>query len=249
MAVTFSLPGSGCGSAQGRTPPLGLLAAESQLPKTSLPGTGWAERCPGTPLLPSHCFLPLWGAVEGRKSAALPPFPAPGRSLAPILCTWVGLDEVSAPLLSSSGWRMAASMDGSALERELLAVLSGLDAGGLSCMWGEEGQSTCFSLSDKVLRITLALWEEKLQFFQCTPCCQKSLSISDHRLEMKAASLFFYLSFFGEAASGHLAPPCRRVGRSGGSRQEGTSPKRQSDLARGHTQEQEQLPRWPPEPH
>lgn len=43
--------------------------------KPSPRGTGWAERCPGTPLLPSHCFLPFRRAVEGRKSAAVaPPF-------------------------------------------------------------------------------------------------------------------------------------------------------------------------------
>lgn len=123
---------------------------------------------------------------------------------------------------------------------------------GCPCTQGEEGQSTCSSpLGDKVLRATwsLALQEEKLHFLQSTAHCQKSPCTSDHRLEMKAACPFFRLGFFGKAASGHLAPPCRRVGGSGGSRQEGTSPKRQSDLARGHAQEQEQLPRWPPEPH
>lgn len=106
-------------------------------------------------------------------------------------------------------------------------------------------------LRDKVLRATWALTvrEEKLQFREPTAHCQKSLSISDQRLEMKAAFFSFRLGFLGKAASGHLAPPCRRVGGSGGSRQEGTSPKRQSDLALGHAQEQEQLPRWPPEPH
>lgn len=40
--------------------------------------------------------------------------------------------------------------------------------------------------------------------------------------------LLLCLGFLGEAALGHLAPPCRHVGGSRGSRQEGTSPKRQS---------------------
>lgn len=199
----------------------------------------------------AHLSRPHTGSSREEKVLLWPLFSAPGRSLAPVLCSWVDLDELFAPLLSSFGWRIAASMDGSALKGEqLYGVVSMLV--GCPCMWGEERQSTCFSpLGDKVLRATwsLALWEEKLQFFESTTCCQKSLSISDHRLEMKAASLFFYLSFCRAAASGHLAPPCRRVGGSGGSQQEGTSPKRQSDLARGHTQEQEQLPRWPPEPH
>lgn len=60
-----------------------------------------------------------------------PPFPAPGRSLAPVWCTWVDLDEFSAPLLSSFGWRIAVPTDGSALKREqMYPVVS--DAGGLS---------------------------------------------------------------------------------------------------------------------
>lgn len=198
--------------------------------------------------MPWHTSPALVGSSRGKKKCS---FSAPGRSLAPVLCTWVDLDELSAPLLSSFGWRISASMHGSALKGEQLYRVVSMMLG-CPCTWGEERQSTCFSpLDDKVLRATwsLALQEGKLQFFESTARCQKSRSISDYRLEMKAASLFFHLSFFREAASGHLAPPCRRVGRSGGSRQEGTSPKRQSDLACGHTQEQEQLPRWPPEPH
>lgn len=39
--------------AQHRThPAAGIAGSESQLPKPCLPGTGCAERCPGTPLLP-----------------------------------------------------------------------------------------------------------------------------------------------------------------------------------------------------
>lgn len=45
-----------------------------RLPKTCPGGAVWAERCPGTPRLPSHCFLPARGALEGRKSAAATPF-------------------------------------------------------------------------------------------------------------------------------------------------------------------------------
>lgn len=93
-------------------------------------------------------------------------------------------------------------MDGSALKQGNSCAEQSLDAGGLSLhmgrgraeQWGEEGQSTwCSSLGDKVLRASwsLPLWEEKLQFFQSTARCQKSPTISDCRLEMKAASLFF----------------------------------------------------------
>lgn len=69
---------------------------------------------------PALTRLPaLAGSSRGKKKCCTgPPFPVPGRSLAPVLCTWTNLDELFAPLLSSSGWRIAASMDVSALERE-----------------------------------------------------------------------------------------------------------------------------------
>lgn len=73
LGCHLSLTGSGCSSALGRSLPLGLLAADTQLPKTGPHGAGWAQRCPGTPCLPLHCFMPLRGAAKGRKSAAVAP--------------------------------------------------------------------------------------------------------------------------------------------------------------------------------
>lgn len=41
-------------------------------------GLAGPRRCLGTPFLPSHCFLLLRGAIEGRKCAAV----------APLSCAW-----------------------------------------------------------------------------------------------------------------------------------------------------------------
>lgn len=141
--------------------------------KPSPRGTGWAERCPGTPLLPSHCFLPFRRAVEGRKSAAVPP---------PFSCAWK-ISCTRLVHLGRSGQAFSSSaiiiwLENSCLHgwvcfktgEQLYRVVSLMLVGCL-CTWGEERQSTCFSpLGDKVLRATwsLALREEKLQFFQST---------------------------------------------------------------------------------
>lgn len=97
--------------------------------------------------LPALTPLPaLPGSSRGKKKCCTgPPFSSPGRSLAPVLCTWVDLDELSAPLLSSSGGRIAASMDGSALKREQLYRVVSMLVGCPLCMGRGRAEHVFFS--------------------------------------------------------------------------------------------------------
>lgn len=141
------------------------------------------------------------GSSRGKKNCCSGPFPVPGRCLEPALRAGVGLDELSAALLSLFGWRTAASKDGSAWKWEQLYGVGPMalsDAGELSACGEREVRACDFLLLRwQSLRATgaLAVHEEKLHFLQPTAACQSWRAFLTRVWKWKLP-FFFFFKFF-----------------------------------------------------